>query len=68
VADDTRSGAAPPLVSGADIRTFLFADFRGWTQYTQEHGDEAASLLAGRFADLVEATVPEFEGDLLEFR
>src|SRR5512140_1263060 len=41
---------------------------RGYTRYTQERGDEAASALAGRFADLVRETVPEFEGELLELR
>jgi len=64
VAEDTRSGEAPPLVWGADIRTFLFADMRGYTRFTQEHGDDAASALAGRFADLVKETVPVFEGRL----
>jgi class 3 adenylate cyclase len=68
VAEDTRSGAPPPLVSGADIRTFLFADMRGYTRFTQEHGDDAASTLAGRFADLVRETVPDYEGELLELR
>jgi class 3 adenylate cyclase len=37
------SGEPAPLVSGADIRTFLFADMRGYTRYTQEHGDDASS-------------------------
>jgi peptide/nickel transport system substrate-binding protein len=50
------------------IRTFLFADLRGYTRYTQEHGDEAASTLAARFADIVRDTVPEFDGELLELR
>ena len=53
---------------GADIRTFLFADMRGYTRFTQERGDDAASALAGRFADLVKDTVSEFEGELLELR
>ena len=66
--EETRSGEASALVSGSDIRTFLFADFRGYTRYTQELGDEAASALASRFADLVRETVPEFEGELLELR
>src|SRR6478672_8241025 len=68
VTEDTSSSQAPPPVSGADIRTFLFADMRGYTRFTQEHGDEAASTLAGRFAELVRDTVPEFEGELLELR
>jgi hypothetical protein len=28
------------------IWTFLIADMRGWTRFTQEHGDEAAAKLA----------------------
>ena len=36
-----------------EIRTFLIADVRGYTRYTQEHGDEAAAHLAARFADIV---------------
>ena len=68
MAEETRSGDAAPLVSGADIRTFLFADMRGYTRFTQEHGDDAASALAGQFADIVRETVPEFEGELLELR
>ena len=35
---------------GAQIRTFLIADVRGYTVFTQERGDEAAAELAGRFA------------------
>jgi class 3 adenylate cyclase len=66
--DETRSGEVEPQVSGADIRTFLFADMRGWTVYTQEHGDEAASALAARFAALVTEAVPEYEGELVELR
>jgi hypothetical protein len=31
VAKETRSADVPPSVSGADIRTFLFADMRGRT-------------------------------------
>ena len=35
---------------GAQIRTFLIADVRGYTVFTQERGDEAAAVLAGKFA------------------
>jgi class 3 adenylate cyclase len=35
------------------IRTFLIADVRGYTLFTQEHGDEAAAKLAAKFADIV---------------
>jgi class 3 adenylate cyclase len=68
VAEDMASDALPAPGAGADIRTFLFADMRGYTRFTQEQGDDAASALANRFADLVRMTVPEFEGELLELR
>jgi peptide/nickel transport system substrate-binding protein len=70
--DSQRNETPPPQPAatqrGTDTRTFLFADMRGYTRFTQEHGDDAASTLAGRFADLVREAVPEFEGELLELR
>jgi peptide/nickel transport system substrate-binding protein len=66
VQSDTSSEASARR--GADIRTFLFADVRGYTRYTHEHGDEAASALTARFADIVRHAVPKFEGELLELR
>ena len=50
------------------VRTFLITDIRGYTSYTQEHGDEAAAALASSFADLVRATVEERDGRLIELR
>jgi len=50
------------------VRTFLLADVRGYTRYTREHGDEAASRLARRLAGLVGSPVSEFSGELLEVR
>ena len=41
---------------------------RGYTRYTQERGDDAASALASRFTDLVGLSAPAFEGQLLELR
>jgi hypothetical protein len=38
--------------AGAQIRTFLIADVRGYTLFTQERGDEAAAKLATKFADI----------------
>jgi len=66
VQPDTSSDS--PARRGADIRTFLFADVRGYTRYTREHGDEAASLLAAKLAEVVREVVPEFHGDLFELR
>jgi hypothetical protein len=49
------SGAEASLSAGGDgaeIRTFLIADVRGWTLFTHERGDEAAAKLAAKFASL----------------
>jgi peptide/nickel transport system substrate-binding protein len=56
----------PPV--GAVVKTFLIADVRGYTRFTQVRGDEHAGRLAGKFADLVEAVVPLWQGHLLELR
>jgi adenylate cyclase len=61
VTSDLRRGGGEGLV-----RTFLLADVRGYTQYTRQHGDHAASELTRRFASLVGSTAPEFGGELLE--
>ncbi len=53
---------------GAELRTFLIADIRGYTGYTEERGDQAAATLAAEFAELVEQVAGEFEGVLLEVR
>jgi peptide/nickel transport system substrate-binding protein len=50
------------------IRTFLIADIRGYTAFTQLHGDEVAASLAARFAELMRAVVVEGGGQLLELR
>src|SRR5437868_5780593 len=42
-----------PEKSAPAIRTFLFADVRGYTSYTREQGDEAAAEVARRFAAVV---------------
>src|SRR5437763_1961585 len=52
----------------AEVRTFLIADIRGYTRFTQEQGDEAAARLAGRFAALARETVEGHGGDLIELR
>jgi ABC-type transport system substrate-binding protein/class 3 adenylate cyclase len=60
---------APPAAAPATtVRTFLFADIRGYTAYTREHGDEAAAALAGSFAALARELAPEHDGTLQELR
>jgi peptide/nickel transport system substrate-binding protein len=61
-----RSGGGGP--DDARIRTFLIADVRGWTLFTQERGDEAAAKLGARFADIVREVVEARGGTLLELR
>jgi peptide/nickel transport system substrate-binding protein len=65
VADDTGQGAP---TAATELRTFLIADVRGYTRFTREQGDEAASELAAWFAEIVRGAVPGFGGELLELR
>ena len=46
----------------------MIADVRGYTRYTRERGDEAASQLTVSFAEIVRNVVPDFHGELLELR
>jgi peptide/nickel transport system substrate-binding protein len=50
------------------IRTFLIADVRGYTLFTQERGDEAAGKLAAKFAEIAREVVEGRGGTLLELR
>lgn len=52
----------------SDLRTFLIADVRGYTRFTKEHGDEAASQLAVQFAELTRDALAGYGGTLLELR
>jgi YVTN family beta-propeller protein len=50
------------------IRTFLIADIRGYTLFTQERGDEAAAKLTARFARVVGEVIERRGGSLIELR
>ncbi len=56
------------LPRAAAIRTFLIADIRGYTRFTAQHGDEAASRLAGHFAEIAAGGVEAWGGNLVELR
>ena len=58
--------AMPEVVT--EVRTFLIADIRGYTRYTQEHGDEAAARLASRFAVHMRRGVASRGGEVIELR
>jgi peptide/nickel transport system substrate-binding protein len=63
VTDD--SGQLP---EPTDVRSFLIADIRGYTTFTQVHGDEAGARLAGRFARVVREEVEGRGGAVVELR
>jgi len=50
------------------VRTFLIADIRGYSRYTEECGDEAAAALAKRFEGIVHENVEAHDGGLAEIR
>lgn len=52
----------------SQVRTFLIADVRGYTQFTLEHGDEAAARLASRFATITREVVATHGGHVVELR
>ena len=52
----------------AEVRTFLIADIRGYTRFTEERGDEAAARLAARFASVTRETVGTRGGAIVEVR
>lgn len=54
--------------SSPTLRTYLIADVRGYTRYTNEHGDEAGAEVAARFADLARRGVTAHGGELVELR
>jgi class 3 adenylate cyclase len=43
-------------------RGFLFADLRGYTQFAESHGDQAAALLLTRYRVLVRDVIARFNG------
>ena len=65
--------AHPATAAGRDegpvpVRTFLIVDVRGYTRYTQTHGDEAAAQLASDFAAGARAAVSDHGGEVIELR
>ena len=60
--------ADEPVGEPARIRTFLIADVRGYTLFTQERGDEAATKLAARFAGIAREAVDDHGGSVIELR
>jgi class 3 adenylate cyclase len=51
-----------------EVRTFLIADVRGYTRFTEEYGDEVAARLAAKFADVMQEGVEARGGTVIEIR
>jgi basic membrane protein A and related proteins len=63
------TGRPPPDDGvGSAIHTFLIADVRGYTLFTQERGDEAAAKLAAKFAGIARERVEGRGGSVIELR
>ncbi|HET7138385.1 MAG TPA: adenylate/guanylate cyclase domain-containing protein [Gaiellaceae bacterium] len=50
------------------VRTFLIADVRGYSRFTEEYGDEAAARLAAKFARVAADEVEAHGGRVVEIR
>jgi class 3 adenylate cyclase len=50
------------------VRTFLIADIRGYSRYTEECGDEAAAALSKKFSRIVADESEEYGSELVEVR
>src|SRR5437763_9977103 len=61
-------GPADRARDSAPIRTFLIADIRGYTSFTQTRGDDAAARLAATFADVAQEVVNAAGGRVQELR
>ena len=58
----------PEAPEDARIQTFLIADVRGYTLFTQQRGDEAAAKLAAKFARIAREIVHRRSGSVIELR
>lgn len=68
---DSSTDAPPAPRAGqpqSALRTFLTADVRGYTRFTQEFGDEAAAKLAIKFAAVSREVVADHGGEVIELR
>lgn len=61
-------GHSSSTSSASTIQTFMFADIRGYTRFTSEHGDEAAAQLAGAFVALAQEAVESRRGRVVAVR
>ena len=65
MSDGSRSAGPPHETQATLVRTFLFADIRGYTRFTQEFGDEAAARLTTKFGVVANECVSAREGQII---
>jgi basic membrane protein A len=65
---DASTSDKPHGDASSSIRSFLIADVRGYTRYTQERGDDAGARVAAEFAKLARQEIKRHGGELLELR
>ena len=58
-------GTPLPPPEGEAVRTFLFADIRGYTRFTVEHGDAAAARFIERFGSVARSAITAHHGEIL---
>jgi hypothetical protein len=68
MADEVGFPASGATRGDTHVQTFLIADVRGYTLFTQERGDESAGKLAAKFAGIARDVVEARGGTLLELR
>src|SRR5215467_8601348 len=64
------SAASPPKLPTftASILVFMIADVRGYTHFTQAHGDHAAASLTTKFAEISRSIIERWDGRVIELR
>ena len=65
---DTRVVAGTVAVTESGVHTFLIADIRGYTRFTHERGDDAATRLAMLCAAVTKEVVTAHDGTVVELR
>jgi len=59
---------ATVTASESGVLSFVIADIRGYTAFTQSHGDDAAAELAARFARIAREGAEAYGGEVVELR
>jgi class 3 adenylate cyclase len=52
----------------SEIRTFLIGDVRGYTRFSEDHGDAAAARLTAKFAEIAAEAVEAHDGEVVALR